>query len=87
MIAYNNVYRSLNVKRGASMSAIYVNNNIDAFTVLIRKNLGRFIKRLLYCDSKLISCIVTSYFSYSTLATLPNVRIYYSLNFYCLLMY
>ena len=33
------VYRSIsNVKWDASMSDIYVNNNIDAFTVLIHKN-------------------------------------------------
>ena len=51
-----------NVKLGASMSAIYVNNNIDVFTVLIRKNLGSFRKRLLSCDNKLISCIPTSVF-------------------------
>ena len=28
------------VKQGASMSAIYVNNNIEAFTELIHKTLG-----------------------------------------------
>ena len=44
------------------MSAIYGNTNIGAFTVLIRKNLGRFRKRLLYRDNKLISCIATSVF-------------------------
>ena len=44
MVAYNNVYWFLNVKRGASMSASYVNNNICAFTVLIYKNVDNFRK-------------------------------------------
>ena len=50
----------INVKRGARMFAIYVNYNIDAFTVLIHKNVGSFIKRFLCCDNQLISCITTS---------------------------
>ena len=41
-----------NVNRRASMSDIYVNNNIDVFTVLIHKNIGHFKKRLLCCDNK-----------------------------------
>ena len=35
----NNVYRFVNAKQGASMSAIYVNNNIGAFTVLFIRTL------------------------------------------------
>ena len=54
--------RCFNVIQGASMSAIYVNNNIDASTVLIHKNLGSLRKRLLCCDNQLISCIATSIF-------------------------
>ena len=50
-----------NIKGGASMSN-FVNNNIDAFTVLIHNNLGSFRKwLLLYCD-QLISCIATRVF-------------------------
>ena len=35
----------------------------------------------------LMLCIATSVFSYPALVTLPNGRIYYSLNFYCCWMY
>ena len=66
-----------NVKQSASMSAIYVNNNIDAFTVLIRKNLGSFRKSILCGDNKLTSCIATSsVLLYSPRVTLPNDRIH-----------
>ena len=45
------------------LSMLYVNNNIDAFTVFIHKNLGRFRKRLLCCDNNLIfTSIATSVF-------------------------
>ena len=68
VVAYNNVYRKMfNVKRGASISAIYTSNNIDSFAVLLRKNLGNFRERLLNCDNKLVSCIVTSiYFMFNS---------------------
>ena len=39
VVAFNNIYRKLfGILRGESMSAIYVNNNIDSFGVLVRKN-------------------------------------------------
>ena len=44
------------------MFAMYVNNNIDVFTILIDKNLGSFRQTLLCCDNKLISDIATSVF-------------------------
>ncbi len=72
VVAYNNVYRRMfHVKRGESISAIYVSNNIDSFNVLIRKYLGNFRERLLHCDNDLVKCIVTSIFFMwnSTLAT------------------
>jgi hypothetical protein len=51
VVAYNNVYRKFfNIRRGPSMSAIYVNSGIDHFNVLVRKNLGSFRQRLLNCD-------------------------------------
>ncbi len=56
-----------NIKRGESISAKYVSNHIDSFTVLIRKNLCNFRDRLLNCDNNLVSCIVTSvYFMFNS---------------------
>ena len=75
MAVYNNVYRGvINVKQGTRMSAIYVNNNTDSFTVLMHMNHSSFRKWILCYYNKLMSCIEASV-------------IYYLLNFNCLLMY
>jgi len=38
-VAFNNIYRKVfGILREESVSAIYVNNNIDSFGVLVRKN-------------------------------------------------
>ena len=39
VVVFNNIYRALfGILRGESISAIYVNNNIDSFGVLVRKH-------------------------------------------------
>jgi len=46
-MAFNNIYRKLfGILRGESMSASYVNNNIDSFGVLVHKNVYSFKTRL-----------------------------------------
>ncbi len=50
-VAYNDVYRRLcNIRRGESISAIFVQNYIDTFNIVIRKLVYSFICRL--CTSK-----------------------------------
>ena len=54
-VAYNNIYRKLfSVRRGVSILAIYVNNNIDPFGVLLRKSIFSFRTRLYESDNSLI---------------------------------
>ena len=76
-----------NVKQGASMSPIYVHNNIDVFKVLIIRILVVLERGYYTVITKWFHVLLLVYLSYSTLATLPIDRIYSSLNFYCLLMY
>ena len=65
IVAYNNVCRKMfTIARGESMSAFYVNNGLDSFTVLNRKNIGGFRKRLQDCDNMLVQNIVSSVFFY-----------------------
>ena len=62
-VAYNNIYRKLfDVKRRVSISAIYVNNNIDSSAVLIRKSVYSLKTRLCDSHNTLISCIMSSLF-------------------------
>ena len=63
VVAYNNIYRKLfGVKRGVSISAIYVNNNIDSFGVLLRKSAYCFRTRLYDSDNCIIKDILYSLF-------------------------
>ena len=88
VVAYNNVYRKFfNIRRGPSMSAIYVNSGIDHFNVLVRKNLGSFRRRLLNCNNALVSCIVKSVFICSILVCLLECRMSYLLELFLSLMY
>jgi len=48
------------------MSAIYVNNSIDSFGVLVRKNVYSFKTRLGPTSNLLIQCIVSSLFYYQS---------------------
>jgi hypothetical protein len=69
-VAYNDIYRYLFcIPRGESMSAIYVDNGIDALQVLLRKNMYTFICRILGSSNTLISALVTSnFFEFSALS-------------------
>ena len=65
VVAFNNIYRQLfGISRGESMSAIYVNNNIDSVGVLVRKSVYSFKTRLGASSNLLIHCIVSSLFYY-----------------------
>ena len=76
LCAYNNVYRKLfGVRRGVSISAIYVNNNIDPFGVLLCKNI---LLRLYESDNSLIKelwCSLFHRFS-SSISTKCNQVLY-----------
>ena len=65
IVAFNDVYRNLfGIRRGESMSALYVLNNIDSFNVLQRKSVYSFKTRLQMSKNTLIQTIVTSQFYY-----------------------
>lgn len=61
-IAYNNsLRRVLNIAKYDSASAMFVNNDIVSFGEMLRKNIYRFINRLISCNvNSIISCIVNS---------------------------
>ena len=66
----------------------FSNNNIDVFTVLDHKILGRLRKRLLSCE-KLISRIATCVFFHIIFNSSHSAKwenLLFSLNFYCFLM-
>ena len=44
------------------MYAIYINNNIDSFRVLVRKNVYSFKTRLDATSNLLLECIVSNLF-------------------------
>jgi len=46
------------------MSTIYVNNNIDSFGVLVRKNVYSFKTHLGATSNLLMHCIISSLFYY-----------------------
>ena len=63
VVAYNNMYCKLvGVRRGVSISAIYVNKNIDPFGVLLRKTIFGFRTRLVESDNRLIKELLCSLF-------------------------
>ena len=69
-VAYNDIYRSLHgIKRGESISQIYVYNNIDSFNVLMRKYVYAFRERLLKsCNSMIYACVNNMFFINSPLS-------------------
>jgi len=65
VVGFNNIYRNLfGILWGESLSAIYVNNKIDSFAVLVRKNVYSFKTRLGATSNLLVQCIVSSLFYY-----------------------
>ena len=64
-VAFNDVYRKLfNIKRGASISAIYVINNLDGFRTVMRKASFSFRNRIFESDNKYVQLITNSVFFY-----------------------
>ena len=60
-VAFNDVYRMLfNVKRGDSMSQIYVNNGIDSFYARLRMSSYGFMQRLYKSSNSIISKLISS---------------------------
>jgi hypothetical protein len=60
-VAYNDIYRKLfKIKRGVSMSAIYVCNNMDTFKVLLRKAAYRFRMRLMKSTNQYVQLLMMS---------------------------
>ena len=71
VVAYNDIYRKLfNIRRGESMSALYVLNGIDSFNVIVRKYIYSFKTRIEESCNILIGAILSSafYLTYSSLA-------------------
>lgn len=63
IVAYNDIYRAmLDIKRGESMSQIFVQHGVDHFNVLIRKYIYSFRERLFLSENSLIRTIVSSLF-------------------------
>ena len=70
-VAYNNVYRHLfSIRRGESISQIYVYNNVNSFYVLVRKYVFSLRECLLASSNSIISTIVSSvYYNVSALSS------------------
>jgi hypothetical protein len=68
-VAYNNIFRSLmQISRRSSISKAFIEHNVDSFSVLVRKNITNFIKRINSSDNVLVSSYVSSqYFIYGKL--------------------
>ena len=67
VVAYNNVFRKLfNIRRGTSMSYIYVCNNIDSIGVLVRKSLYSFMHRIQDSANNLVTSFKSSTFYYTS---------------------
>jgi len=65
VVAFNDIDRKLfGILRKESMSAIYVNNNIDLFEMLVRKNVYSLKIRLSATSNLLVQCIVSTLFYY-----------------------
>jgi len=62
-VAYNNIFRSLmHIDRRQSISKAFIDNNVDSFSVLIRKQIVGFRKRILLSDNVLIQTCISSHF-------------------------
>jgi len=68
MVAYNDIFRKLfNYKRGDSISTATVLHSIDNFTILRRRLIYSFLKRVMKSSNQLIKCISNSvYFVYGS---------------------
>ena len=65
VVAFNDVYRKLfGIRRGVSMSGIYVQNNLDGFKTLLRKASFNFRNRLLESINEYVTVITRSVFFY-----------------------
>lgn len=79
IVAYNDIYRNLfGIQRGESISHFYVQNNVDSFNVMLRKNVFSFRKRLLASTNSIVLTIVRSgfYLFQSSLTTKWNDILY-----------
>ena len=67
-VAYNNIFRSLfNIKRGDSISTVFVTNNVRSFKELCRNYVNNFHKRLQNSPNVLVNTVLSStYFMYSS---------------------
>ena len=73
VVAYNNIYRKLfGIKRGESMSAIYVQNSIDFIGVLMRTSIYGFRKRVNSSDKMLLQCVSSSLYFYHASSISPS---------------
>jgi hypothetical protein len=81
-VAYNNIYRKLfHIKRGESISAGYVTNNIDCFNVLVRKHVFAFRLRICASSNVLLDTIVSSaFYKYGSKLTTKWNHILYTFN-------
>ena len=62
-VAFNNVYRKLfSIKRGTSMSLVYAQNDVNSFSVLLRKLMYSFKCRLETSDNIYVNHILNSIF-------------------------
>ena len=77
-VAYNDVYRKLlNIRRGESISTVYVSHNIDSFCVLLRKLVYSLKCRLCSSENELIKSVMhVSVFGNSKLSTKWNSILY-----------
>jgi len=58
-VAYNNIFRSLfNVKRGDSISTVFVTNNVRSFKELCRNYVNNFHKRLQNSPNVLVNTVL-----------------------------
>jgi hypothetical protein len=73
-VAYNRVFRILmNFKHRTSMSASFINRGMSPFSVIIRKSIGSFRRRILDSSNILIKTIAESmYFMFCTLTVRWN---------------
>ena len=87
-VAYNDVYRSLfNIRRGESISSIFVSNNIHSFNVLVRKYIFSFRKRLLLSSNNILKCIINSVFFTTSQMTYQWNQLLYVQSLFAILIY
>ena len=63
IVAFNDTYRMLfNIRRGVSMSQIYMANDIDCFKVILRKMVYKFKVRLTRSNNSVVKSPISSQF-------------------------